>query len=84
MDHQIESDINILIEKIKEIGTKQSDGSIDVTFGSLYEATVDVLEALNGTLRSAKRNKIIDYKGQMLLKGPNDKDIVKLFSNHIV
>ncbi len=112
----VEHEINILKEAIKEIGTQDSDGTYSCTFGKLYEATVDTLEvnalqlanhgpwtkppghhllgslliwicfhvlrfslkALNGTLRAAKRTGVIDFKGQMLLKGANDAVIVKL------
>ena len=61
-----------------QLKKRKDDGSVECTFGSLYEATVDTLEALNGTLRAAKKNKVIDFKGQMLLKGANDSVIVKL------
>lgn len=74
----VSSEVEILKQKIKELGAKQADGLYAVTFGKLYEETVDIFEALNGTLRSAKKNKIIDFKGQMLLKGANDSTLVIL------
>lgn len=69
-------EVTLLIEKIKEFGEQQSDGRIGVKFGILYEKTVDIFEALNGTLRSAKKSKMIDFEGQMLLKGANDSVVI--------
>ena len=69
-------EVTLLIEKIKEFGEQQSDGRIGVKFGILYEKTVDIFEALNGTLRSAKKSKLVDFEGQMLLKGANDSVII--------
>ena len=73
-------DVKLLAAKIKELGKVQEDGRIGVKFGLLYEATVDIFEALNGTLRSAKKGKVVDFEGQMLLKGANDNVIVYLTS----
>jgi hypothetical protein len=44
----------------------------------VYEKTVDTLEALNGTLRAAKKRKIIAFTKQMLLKGPDDAQVITL------
>eukprot|EP01035_Chromulina_nebulosa_P017977 gene17977-23609_t len=74
----ISSEIELLKEKIIELGIKQEDGKIAVQFGVLYNATVDIFEALNGTLRAAKSRKVIDFKGQMLLKGANDNVMITL------
>ena len=96
---QIDEDCNLLVEKIKELGSVNKDGNCEVLFGKLFEATVDIFEALNGTLRSgffytflylifshcltlldspAKKRKLIDFEGQMLLKGASDKVAIKL------
>jgi len=71
-------EVALLIEKIKELGEAQPNGNIGVKFGLLYEKTVDIFEALNGTLRSAKKSKLIDFEGQMLLKGANDNVVIFL------
>ena len=46
----------------------------------VYEKTVDTLEALNGTLRAAKKRNIIAFAKQMLLKGPDDAQIITLLA----
>jgi hypothetical protein len=42
-----------------------------VKFGTIVrdEKCGDIFEALNGTLRAAKRKKIITFEGEMLLQG---------------
>ena len=72
----VNEEVALLLEKIKELGGEQSNGKIGVKFGLLYEKTVDIFEALNGTLRSAKKSKMIDFEGQMLLKGANDNVVI--------
>ena len=50
-------------------------------FGTLVrdERCGDLFEALNGTLRAAKRKKVIHFEGEMLLQGAHDAvDIVLL------
>ena len=87
----VQRDIEILVEAIKS-GGEQSSGestatdvpvkySHMITFGKVYELTVDTLEALNGTLRAAKREKKIWFKKQMLLKGADDNQIIYLIED---
>ena len=52
-------------------------------FGVLFsdDKCANLFEALVGTLRAAKRKKIVDFPGQMLLQGAHDNvDIVLLQS----
>ena len=59
----VEEEVALLQEKIKELGTEQADGRIGVEFGVLFDATQDIFEALNGTLRAAKREKKVSFEG---------------------
>jgi Costars len=48
-----------------------------------YQSTRQLMpasvEALNGTLRAARRQKVITFEGQMLLQGVNDNvDVILL------
>jgi hypothetical protein len=61
-DSHISTEIQLLKEKIVELGTVQEDGLVGVEFGVLYEATVDIFEAINGTLRAAKKQKVVDFQ----------------------
>mgnify|MGYP003974091011 CR=1 FL=1 len=74
----VEHEIGILVDAIKENGDASEGGTFTITFGKVYDATVDTLEALNGTLRAAKKRKIVSFEKQMLLKGADDAAIVTL------
>ena len=49
-------------------------GEPSVKFGELFDDEIvqNTYEALVGTLRSAKRQGLIKFQGQMLLKGMHD------------
>lgn len=58
--------------EITRLGAKQPDGSIKVKFGTLFNETGDVFEALGGTLRAAKKRKIVKFDAEMLLQARDD------------
>lgn len=58
-----------------------ADGQTKVKFGILFndEHCANIFEALVGTLRAAKRRKLINFEGELLLQGVHDNvDIVLL------
>lgn len=75
---QANEDVKKLLEAIKKIGKLQADGSYTTTFLEVFQETETYLESLNGTLRSAKKQKKITFEGEMLLKGKSDKTIITL------
>ena len=60
---RLEMEITQLLLDIKRVGT---EGELNVTFGELFvdEKVEQYYEALVGTLKSAKKRKLIDYKGK--------------------
>jgi hypothetical protein len=73
----------MLQEEIKRLGTKdESTGEYSVEFGVLFsdDKCANIFEALVGTLRAAKRKKIVTYDGELLLQGVHDKVPIKLLS----
>ena len=64
-----------LIADIQRIG-----GSPEVKFGALFDddEVQQYYEALVGTLKSAKKRGFINFKGQMLLKGPHDNVVISI------
>nr|XP_056709648.1 costars family protein ABRACL [Euleptes europaea] len=70
----IEHEISLLVEEIQRLGTKNADGILSVTFGVLFadEKCANLFEALVGTLKAAKRRKIVSYPGELLLQGVHD------------
>ncbi|KAF5180723.1 Costars family protein [Thalictrum thalictroides] len=70
----IEEEVERLKEEIQRLGQIQPDGSCKVTFGVLFndDRCSNIFEALVGTLRAAKRRKILTYDGELLLQGVHD------------
>mmetsp|Transcript_45529 Transcript_45529/g.110292 ORF Transcript_45529/g.110292 Transcript_45529/m.110292 type:complete len:100 (-) Transcript_45529:324-623(-) len=69
---RLEEECQQLLSDIKRIG---EPGEPHVLFGDLFDddQVANYYEALVGTLKSAKKRGLIDFKGQMLLKGAHDK-----------
>ncbi|KAJ7683581.1 costars domain-containing protein [Mycena rosella] len=67
-------EVQILKDAIKEHGTVNSDGRTSVAYGILFDKTANTLEALNGTLRTAKRQKKVAFDAEILFM-PKDKDV---------
>jgi hypothetical protein len=65
---------------LKDILRVGEAGKPEVMFGDLFEdpEVEQYYEALVGTLKGAKKRGLIDFKGQMLLKGPHDKVVVSI------
>jgi hypothetical protein len=77
----VDGEVKALVDKIKELGEpdKADDNRIKVKYGLLFKETSDLFEALAGTLRAAKRKKILTFHGELLLQGIHDNvDIVLL------
>ena len=62
-----------------------SDGRPEVTFGVLFngDRCANIFEALVGTLRAAKRKKVINYDGELLLQGVHDNTVITLLKDEL-
>ncbi|XP_039014767.1 costars family protein isoform X1 [Hibiscus syriacus] len=83
----VEEEVERLKEEIQRLGQIQPDGSykqnyiisvcdvFKVTFGVLFndDRCANIFEALVGTLRAAKKRKVVTYDGELLLQGVHDK-----------
>jgi len=71
----VEHEVSLLVEEIKRLGSPNSEGKVSVKFGVLFtdDKCANLFEALVGTLRAAKRKKIIKYDGELLLQGVHDE-----------
>lgn len=77
----VDHEVNLLVEEIHRLGSKNADGKLSVKFGVLFrdDKCANLFEALVGTLKAAKRRKIITYPGELLLQGVHDDvDIILL------
>ncbi|XP_070705916.1 costars family protein ABRACL [Pempheris klunzingeri] len=74
-------EVKLLVQEIQRLGSKNADGQTSVKFGVLFndDQCANIFEALVGTLRAAKRKKVVSFQGELLLQGVHDNvDIVLL------
>ncbi|KAM4866184.1 costars family protein ABRACL isoform 1-T1 [Thomomys bottae] len=66
----VDHEVNLLVEEIHRLGSKNADGQLSVKFGVLFrdDKCANLFEALVGTLKAAKRRKIVTYPGELLLQ----------------
>lgn len=83
LEMNVEHEVKLLIEEIKRLGSPNEEGKISVRFGTLFsdDRCANLFEALVGTLRAAKRKKIIQYEGEMLLQGAHDNVSIVLLKD---
>ncbi|KAK3731852.1 hypothetical protein QZH41_020205 [Actinostola sp. cb2023] len=80
----VEHEVNLLVEELKRLGSPNAEGNIVVKFGVLFndDRCANIFEALVGTLKAAKRKKIVRYEAELLLQGVHDNvDIILLKSD---
>ncbi|KAK8952811.1 Costars family protein [Platanthera guangdongensis] len=77
----VDEEVGRLKEEIRRLGQPQLDGSVKVKFGILFndDRCTNIFEALVGTLRAAKRRKILKYDGELLLQGVHDNVEIIMF-----
>ncbi|CAL8314571.1 unnamed protein product [Lota lota] len=78
----VEHEVSLLVGEIKRLGGPNAEGKMSVKFGVLFNDTqcANIFEALVGTLRAAKKRKIITFEGELLLQGVHDNVDVVLLS----
>lgn len=67
------------------LSLKDADGKVSVTFGILFsdDRCANIFEALVGTLRAAKRKKVVTYEGELLLQGVHDNVPIQLLKDSV-
>ncbi|XP_061632059.1 actin-binding Rho-activating protein-like [Phyllopteryx taeniolatus] len=78
----ISREVQELYEVIKDIGVqanKDGGGSnISVEFGKLFEHYVTISNKLVGILLRARKQKLVDFEGEMLWQGKDDHVVITL------
>ena len=75
----VDREVRELQVQVKLLGSLDAaTGRWSVPFGTLYDKTQDIFEALAGTLKSAKKRGLVDYSAPLLLKGTHDKVAIVL------
>ncbi|XP_051853816.1 costars family protein ABRACL [Antechinus flavipes] len=79
----VEGEISLLVGEMQRLGTRDADGRLSVKFGVLFQddKCANLFEALMGTLKAAKRRKIVTYEGELLLQGVHDDVDIVLLQN---
>lgn len=78
---QVEHEVSLLVNFIRSIGKKNpSTGKYETTFGDLFasDEVQNTLESLAGTLKAAKRRKVVSYSAELLLQGVHNKEVITL------
>lgn len=80
MDYSVDMEIQHLVHEIKRLGTENPDGTYSTTFGVIFkdDKVQNLLESLVGTMKAAKKRKIIHFDGEFLLSPTHDKVAVTL------
>ncbi|XP_034756280.1 costars family protein ABRACL [Etheostoma cragini] len=77
----VSHEVHLLVQEIQRLGSKNADGQTSVKFGVLFndDQCANIFEALVGTLKAAKRRKLVTFQSELLLQGVHDDvDIVLL------
>eukprot|EP00127_Corallochytrium_limacisporum_P003912 Clim_evm22s154 gene=Clim_evmTU22s154 len=71
----VDEEVELLKREMKRLGEKNAEGQYVVPFGVLFadDKCANIFEAIVGTLRAAKKRKIVDFEGEMLFQGTHDK-----------
>lgn len=70
----VDHEVSLLVEEIQRLGEKNADGDMAVKFGVLFsdDRCANIFEALVGTLKAAKKRKVVKYDSELLLQGVHD------------
>lgn len=76
----VTNDLKLLVAGIRRLGVAEADGSMVATFGKIVddEELEQQLESLVGTLKAGRRRGVLEWQGQLLLKGKDDAAPIKL------
>ncbi|KAL3052252.1 costars family protein ABRACL [Trematomus bernacchii] len=76
----VEHEVKRLVEEIQRLGSKNAEGQTSVTFGVLFndDQCANIFEALVGTLKAAKKRKVVKYDSELLLQGVHDSVSITL------
>nr|XP_057913864.1 costars family protein ABRACL [Doryrhamphus excisus] len=77
----VQHEIDLLVQEIERLGSKNAEGQTCVKFGVLFQddRCANIFEALVGTLRAAKKRKVVTFQNELLLQGVHDNvDIILL------
>lgn len=63
---------------IKDLGKRNEDGRLTITFGELFDAYLTISNKLVGTLIRARKHKFVQFEGEMLFQGRDESKVITL------
>ncbi|XP_030636816.1 actin-binding Rho-activating protein [Chanos chanos] len=63
---------------IRDMGRKDKNGRVYVTFGQLFDRYVKISDKVVGILLRCRKHKMVDFEGEMLWQGQDDNVIITL------
>ncbi|XP_076869927.1 actin-binding Rho-activating protein [Brachyhypopomus gauderio] len=63
---------------IRDMGTRDKQGCVYVTFGRLFDRYVKISDKVVGILLRCRKHKMVDFEGEMLWQGRDDDVIITL------
>lgn len=74
-------EILCLCEIIAEHGRLQSDGTCIIEFGQLFRIYTRISDKVVGMLLRARRHKMVQFQGEMLYQGQDERTVVTLLKS---
>ncbi|KAF1392118.1 hypothetical protein PFLUV_G00049220 [Perca fluviatilis] len=72
----IHREMEELVWIIRDMGFKDKEGRIIITFGRLFDRYVKISDKVVGILLRCRKHKMLDFEGEMLWKGQDDDVII--------
>jgi len=79
----VDKEIRKLIDAIVEHGDKVGKSKVSIKYKTLFDNTDQIFEALSGTLKTAKKRKVVKFKGEVLFQGVHDDVVITLLKDSI-
>ena len=80
--HWVDKELRKLVGLITAHG-KVEGGARTITFGVLFDAAQEVMEAVAGTLKTAKKHNVVSFDAEVLFRGMSDAVVITLLKDTI-
>ena len=74
----ISGEVVYLCEMIEKISQRQSDGTVTVTFGRLFNRYTTISNKAVGMVMRARKQELLNFEGEMLWQRRDDDEIITL------
>lgn len=71
-------EVTELCQIIKQLGHRREDGKWQIEFGTLFEHYVSISNKLVGVLLRARKQRLVQFGGEMLWQGKDDRVLISL------